>query len=430
MARDVWTIFRREYRQRVRSKAFVIATLGIPVLMIGMIALSTIVAASAADGLSGDRDPFLIGVVDSSGVLAERLRPQLAPIGYGTAELALDEISGPAGAFKAADSLYSGVLVLDPAAADSGSVRFYAEDRPSSLRRAGIANAVRLAVLELRSEASGESVEPTPVDFVMPDADSRSSSELSAEEEEVREGVGMGLGFGGGMVLYMTILLYAAAVLRATLEEKQSRVVEIIISTVRPTHLMMGKIFGVGGAGLTQLGIWLATVAAAAMLTTGVVAPVLPVQAGEIVDAVRAVLPGWEILPLFMGFFLFGYFIYGGLYAAVGAMCSSEQEAQYAQMPIVVLMVAQVMILMPVIEAPDSTLAIGASLFPMFSPVLMWARVATGSAAGWEIGLSFLFMALALLFCAWLAGRIYRIGILSTGKRPSLRELAGWVIRG
>ena len=423
MLRDVWTILRREYKQRVKSKAFVFATLGIPVLVIGMIAVSAFVSAAA---VGGDDDPDLIAVVDSTGALTGHLVPRLALIGYSAVAVPLDQPLAVEEAIAATDTgSYSGVLILGAGASETGSADFYTPDPPSRLRRAGIENAVVLASVEERG--AGESEFGT-LTITVPAADS--DSLLSVEMREVREDVGAALGFAGGFFLYMTILLYAATVLRATLEEKQSRIVEVLVSSVRPAHLMMGKILGVGSAGLTQLGIWLASVLIAATIATGIVESLLPAEGLEVLDTVRQVLPGPWTLALFIVFFLFGYFIYAGLFAAVGAMCSSEQEAQYAQMPVVLLMVAQIMILMPILQAPDSSLAVGASLFPMFSPVLMWARVAAGAAAGWEIALSCLLMLLALVFCAWLAGRIYRIGILSTGKRPSVKELAGWVIRG
>ena len=144
-------------------------------------------------------------------------------------------------------------------------------------------------------------------------------------------------------------------------------------------------------------------------------------------------LPIWQALPglgltsLFVALFLGGYFLYAALYAAVGAMCSSEEEAQQAQFPVVMLLVAPIMFIMPVIENPTSPLAVTASQVPFFSPVLMYARAATGAVPLWEILSALALLVLGVLVMAWVAGRVYRVGILMQGKRPTLPELWRWV---
>ena len=426
MIRDVWTVFRREYSQRVKSKAFVLATIGIPVLMVAMVGFSTFVTVAIVG--DGQDDPDTIAVVDSTGVLLRPLTPRLAAVGYLT--VGVDEGSSRIVETREAvdTGTFSGLLILGERTLLTGEATLYAPELPSRLRRVGIESSVSLAVLDYRA-AADTLAGPIPGSGSLRFETSPDGDE-GVEEAEIREGVGFALAFSGGLVLYMTILLYAAAVLRATIEEKNSKVVEVIVASVRPTHFMLGKILGVGSAGLTQLAIWLTASVSVLAAGMALVVGVIPPEATEVLTQVRSSLPGPFALFLFVGFFVFGYFIYGGLYAAVGAMCSSEQEAQYAQMPVVVFMVAQVLVLAPIIEAPDSSLAVGASLFPMFTPVLMWARVATGAAAAWEIALSFGLMSLTLFVCAWIAGRIYRIGILSTGKRPSVRELGRWVFRG
>jgi ABC-2 type transport system permease protein len=138
-------------------------------------------------------------------------------------------------------------------------------------------------------------------------------------------------------------------------------------------------------------------------------------------------LPGLGLVMLFLAFFLLGFFMYAGLYACVGAMCNTDQEAQQAQAPLVVFLVVPVLMLIPVIESPRGATATSLSLFPLFSPMLMWARAVVGGAPPWQVGLSLLLMALSIVAIAWVAGRIYRVGILMTGKRPTLPELWRWV---
>jgi ABC-2 type transport system permease protein len=144
-------------------------------------------------------------------------------------------------------------------------------------------------------------------------------------------------------------------------------------------------------------------------------------------DQLRSALPGLGLLALFVCFFLFGYFIYSALYAAVGAMCNSDEEAQQAQFPVVLLVIVPILFVIQVIRMPTSPLAVTLSMIPFFSPILMFARVSVGGAPIWQVGLSFVLMALTIVAVAWLAGRIYKVGILMAGKRPTLPELWRWI---
>jgi ABC-2 type transport system permease protein len=234
-----------------------------------------------------------------------------------------------------------------------------------------------------------------------------------------------GVAFIGAMLLYMVIVLYAVAVMRATLEEKTGRIVEILISSIKPWELMLGKILGVGSVGLTQLAVWFAL----GVLAFSMGIPALVAARPELADLgeISQYLPGLGVLGLFLALFLGGYFLYSALYAAVGAMCNTEEEAQQAQFPVIMLLVVPIMFLMPIIENPNSTTAVVASLVPFFAPVLMFARAATGAVPFWQIALALALLVASTLVVAWIAGRIYRVGILMQGKRPTLPELWRWV---
>jgi ABC-2 type transport system permease protein len=229
----------------------------------------------------------------------------------------------------------------------------------------------------------------------------------------------------GSFVLYMVILLYAVAVMRSVLEEKTSRIVEVIVSSLDPWQLMLGKILGVGAVGLTQLGAW--AIGGAALAVVGL--PALLTARPELgqLATLTSQLPGPRFFGYFMIFFLSGYFIYSALYAAVGAMCNTDEEAQQAQFPVMILIIIPVIALVGVIENPNSTLSVTLSLIPFFSPFLMFARAAGGAAPAWQVALSIVLMWLTVLAVAWMAGRIYRVGILMTGKRPGIGELLRWL---
>jgi ABC-2 type transport system permease protein len=193
-------------------------------------------------------------------------------------------------------------------------------------------------------------------------------------------------------------------------------------------------VLGVGGVALTQLVVWALT--GALIVKSGLPALIagrgMPAAAGVGGEAapaldLMAAMPGTGLVVLFVGYFVFGFFIYSGLYAAVGAMCNSDEEAQQAQLPLVMFLVVPIVFVLQVIESPTAPLSVGLSLFPLFSPILMWARIAGGGVPAWQIALSFVLMAAAILVIAWIAGRIYKVGILMTGKRPTLSELWRWV---
>jgi ABC-2 type transport system permease protein len=246
-------------------------------------------------------------------------------------------------------------------------------------------------------------------------------SEAGSDITEVE----FGLAYIGAFFLYMTILLYAVAVMRATLEEKTSRIVEVIISAMKPWELMLGKIMGVCAVSLTQMAIW---ISASVALFAGAL-PMIIAARPELanLESIREILPGIGLIALFVGFFLLGFLMYSGLYAAVGAMCNTDEEAQQAQFPMIILMVVPIVMVMPVIQEPNTPMAVWLSLFPLFSPILMWARVAGGGVPSWQVFLSFVLMALMIWVIAWVAGRIYKVGILMSGKRPTLPELWRWV---
>ena len=213
--------------------------------------------------------------------------------------------------------------------------------------------------------------------------------------------------------------------MRSVLEEKTSRVVEVVISSMRPDQLMLGKILGVGAVGLTQLAIW--GLAGTLIVAAGVPALLAANPALAQLSELREFLPGLRYFGLFIVFFLGGYFMYSGLYAAVGAMCNTDEEAQQAQMPVILLLVVPIIFVTQVIAEPNAPLSVALSLVPLFSPILMFARAAAGAAPLWQIGLSVVGMVVAVGVIAWVAGRIYKVGILMAGKRPTLPELFRWV---
>ena len=412
MWHNVWAVIRREYLQRVRSKWFIGVTIAAPIIMIAMIVVPVFLAAR---GNQSDRDLL---IVDGSDVLYERLVSDFEAGGYSVAEerWRVDVVTDLRQ--RAADGDIGGFLVLDQLTLETGEAVLYTNDRPSTVRRLTLRSAIARAALEYQLEVQG-------FDASAMLAGGELQIEMLVDEGSDTDDPQFFVAYMGTMFLYMVILIYAVSVMRATLEEKTSRIVEVIISSMKPWHLMLGKIVGVGAVSLTQIAVWMFM----GVLGVGAGIPMLIAARPELasLENVLQVLPGLVLLLLFVGFFVFGFFMYSGLYAAVGAMCSTDEEAQQAQFPVMMFLIVPILFVMQAIQDPLAPLVTGLSLFPLFSPVLMWARVAGGGVPGWQIGLSFVLMGVTVFGVAWLAGRIYKVGILMAGKRPSLTELWRWV---
>lgn len=407
----VWAVVRREYLQRVRSRWFVIATLAAPVLMAGLIVVP---AVMAGQGSAADRT---IVVVDRSGSLFDRVEVGLSRAGYTVERAALADDAEASLSRQVQEGELGSYLVLDDATLSRGEARLVVSNRPSLVRQVAIQQVLVQAAVAERlgaDEGVGSLLNGGDLQLdVLTDGGAGVNDPAFAAS------------YIGAFLLYMTILLYAVSIMRSVLEEKTSRVVEIVISSMRPDQLMLGKILGVGAVGLTQLAIW--GLAGTLIVSAGIPALLAANPAFAQAAELREFLPGAGYLGLFLIFFLGGYFMYSGLYAAVGAMCNTDEEAQQAQMPVILLLVVPIIFVTGVIDSPNAPLSVGLSLFPLFSPILMFARAATGAAPLWQVGLSVVGMVLAVIAIAWVAGRIYKVGILMAGKRPTLPELLRWV---
>jgi ABC-2 type transport system permease protein len=246
------------------------------------------------------------------------------------------------------------------------------------------------------------------------------------------------VGYVMGFFIYMSVFIYGAIVMQGVIEEKTSRVVEVVVSSVRPFQLLMGKVLGIGAMGLVQLITWAALIGVGMTFAGTIMALFLnPADLGLSADAsqqamleaaditIPSVPPGlfiWFIL-----FFLGGYLLYASLYAAIGSAVEQQQDAQTLQLPIALLVIVPILFIGFIVESPNSTLSVAMSLVPFFSPILMIVRVAVTDVAFWQVGLSYLLLIGTFIGSIWISSRIYRIGILMYGKKPSLKDLAKWV---
>ena len=412
--KQVWAVLRREYVERVKTKGFIFSTIAIPVLMLGMIGLMAFMAVRA------EQSQRQMALVDYTGQVGEEVARRMDAVGYDLeivdAQVGLEEMDR-----RVLEDEIEGYVVLDDMTIQEGAFAYRSKGSPGTTRRALLEGIVVETVLELRLSAT----ENTAGVQSLLGGGRLSFERLGGEEQSgVEEATGLVTGIAGVIVLYMAMLMYGAFVLRSVLDEKRNRVVEVVISALTPGRLMLGKILGVGLMGMTQLGIWAACAAMLGLLGVPMLAANLP-QAD--LSNLTEALPGISTLVLFLVYFILGFFLYSSLFAAVGAMCSTEEEAGQAQFPVMMLLIVPFMMQMFSIEGSAFAWMDWAALFPFFSPILMFPRAVTGAVPWWMVGLSLVFMVIAVGATAWVAGRIYRVGILMQGKRPTMRELARWV---
>ena len=425
-------IFKSEFIRRFTSKSYILTTLLMPFGLAAFIALITFISLSAmSDGSSR------LAIIDESGQLgaslealgSDRVTPVLIP--SSSEAIAMTQDSVRAG-------VYAGVVVLpDSLIEGKGEALLYTIEGTSG--NSGLSGWIRTHVSDLiiryrLAEINlGEEVLTIVENRV--GVESFKLADVGVADDD--SGYFVVLGFLMAFLIYMAILLYGSFVMQAVVEEKSTRIVEIIISSARPFDLLMGKVLGVGMTGLVQMGAW-ALMLSGIMIYGGTIAALfidpstlnLPETAtsAEVMAAADIPIPQLDpmIFAAFVLFFLMGYLMYASLFAAVGSAVENVQDAQSLTIPLMLPIILAMAVLTPVIESPDSTLATIMSHFPLTSPIIMMVRISITDIPIWEVGLSLAILLGSFLGAIWFSGRIYRVGVLSYGKKPSLAELIRW----
>jgi ABC-2 type transport system permease protein len=244
-------------------------------------------------------------------------------------------------------------------------------------------------------------------------------------EEEKDPGFSFAIAYFLGFFIYIAMFIYGAMVMRSVIEEKTSRVVESVVSSIKPFQLMAGKIFGVGAVGLTQFLIW--ALAMGLLSLYGLQFAAMFVSDPAKLQDLNLPTISFGTLGFFVLFFVLGYFLYSILYAGVGAMVNSDQEGQQFAIPIGLFIVVPILMMTYIITNPSSQTAVIMSLVPFFAPIIMLARIAVETPPFWQIAACLVLMVATILGLIWVVGRIYRIGILMYGKRPTLPEIIKWI---
>jgi ABC-2 type transport system permease protein len=434
---NIINIFLREYTERVRTKAFMIITVLGPLIFISLFVGPAYFMARTSKAQQ-------LAIVDLDGRIASLVEKRLmekAPVPDPQEELKkassgggrknpyiedtykveiVSVTPGQEAAVRAglSDRIKTkdldAYLWLDKATVENGKGDYYARNLADFGGIETAQSAVSNAVTQIRLADKGVSQEQ--VDNALKRVSLRTIKVTETGEKENKSGISFIIPFLFTMLLYMTLLLYGVTVMRSVLEEKTSRVFEVLLSSVKPIELMAGKIIGVAAVGLTQFAVW----------------GVMFTAAGGAMGAAAA---AWELdlsippmlLVYFVIFFIFGYLMFSSMYAAVGACSNSDQEAQQLQMVILPFILVPIIMMQMVVRNPSSPAAVWMSMFPLFTPILMFLRISIEPPPFWQIGLSIVLLMATTAFMIWMCARIYRVGILMYGKRVTLPEIARWI---
>ena len=418
-------VIRREYLERVRSRWFLIATLFGPIFFGALMILPALISSRDRASASGTN----ILIVDATGVgLGERVSTRLAGgIDGGAKAPQVNTVT--MNALAQAESLATkqvmtesvkGYLVLDSLTLTGAKARYAGSNITAIFDMQRIEKAVQREVVGMALEKSG--VDPDVAKQVLSTNVNVTTERLTKAGRGGSGTLNFIFGLAVAFVLYMTIFIYGLNVLRGVLEEKQTRVAEVVISSLPASRLLAGKVIGVGGVGLTQLVLW----GMMSYLIFLVRQPILA-QFGAAQTSMGLPDVSLGLGLIVLGFFVMGFMFYAGLFAAVGATVNSEQEAQQAQMPVVLLLVTSIMFLQNILTQPDSMLARILSMLPFSAPIVMPLRMTVAPVPASEIAIALSSVALGAVASVWLASRIYRVGLLMYGKRPSIREIVKWV---
>jgi ABC-2 type transport system permease protein len=404
-------IARRELLERIKSKWFVVMTLLGPLFMVALVVVPSVIAVRGASGAR-------VEIIDKTGQIGEALAVKLRERDWlvtvvppsTTEQTELDRIR---------DDKINGFLVIPETGLET-SVFLYRGDNASSQSvgltlqadAAAVVFARRAAVQKLTEAQSKAMLATVKVYAVHSTGEADGSSGMGA----------FFIAYILAFILYMVITLYGVAVMRSVVQEKTSRVMEFLVAAIKPGALMTGKILGVGGAALIQLTVWLG-IGALALAYRDELLGLFGITGGG------AALPPLAIgeISIVLIYFVLGFFFYSAMYAAVGAMVSSEQDTQQVQMPVTMLLVIGVMCLQVISNDPRGSTSAAMTMIPLWSPMLMPMRYVLGGATLGEVAISLGILLVSTVLVVRAAAKIYRVGVLLYGKRPSVRELIRWL---
>lgn len=429
----IMTIIRHEYTQKVKSKSFLISTFLIPIGFVAVMALYIFILVISQD----DTDRKL-AIIDRAGGIGSQI------VNSDTTKFYLTDQSMESARTDVLDGKIDGFVEIPANVIESGEVTIYTTGGGGI----GMVNALDDVLGDiirreriLQSGASEEVVRLVDMGVNV------NTIKITADgdKEDFTKAMSF-VGYFFGFVIYGLMFIYGAMVMRGVIEEKANRIVEIIASSVKPFDIMFGKVVGIGAVGLTQVMIWIILGIGILFAAGAVMGQFMSPDAAQgVTEAMAESQKGMsgggmsdlpfkmpEIPPLlivgFVFYFLAGYFIYSTLFAAVGSAVDQESDAQQLQLPVTLPIIIPILFIFNVMSNPDGTLAVVLSLIPLFTPILMIVRIAATTVPVWQLALSVVLLAATFWGVLWIAAKIYRVGILMYGKKPTFKDLWKWML--
>ncbi|MBR6814874.1 MAG: ABC transporter permease [Alistipes sp.] len=430
-------IIAREFNERVRKKTFIITTILTPILMLGLMAAPTLMMLFA----TGDSKTLL--VVDESQIIAPQLQGN-DELEFLRSDLSLEQAR--------ADENVFGVLWIGKDVVDNpSSAKLYTNSSSSMTLEENISSQIESVIESERLKRYDiENLEQILKDVevnVMLTTYRNDASAVEGEAEEATSSVvSYLLGLILGLMLYMFLIMYGSMVMTSVIEEKGSRIIDVLVSSASPFQLMMGKILGVASVAVTQIAIWgvlicgVSSIIMPALMPDDMAQTISAVQSGamttteanidaDMLSALSFASDTGSLIMMFVWLLLFlvgGFLFYSAMFAAIGSAVDSVQDSSQLQTPIMIPIILALIISMSVSNDPNSGLVFWGSIIPFTSPIVMMTRIPFDIPT-WEIILSLVLLYISVVAMAWVAGKIYRVGIFMHGKKPSLKELISWI---
>ncbi|MGB3007599.1 MAG: ABC transporter permease [Chitinophagaceae bacterium] len=422
--RKIWLIIKREYLTRVRKKTFIISTLLFPILYLVLIFGMGYIAEKSKQNLT-------VALIDSSGYFTPALLEKQNKLDdNSTITLVKDNTEKVIADFNKEG--YDGYLIIPPINWQTGTRNLIFKSNKSF--GSSSTATVQIKLNRIWDEIKNDSlrIDSSKQEILNNSHLGLSSKNLKDEKADVR--TAEGIGYVSGFLIYFILLIYGSQVMMGVMEEKTNRIAEVIVSSVKPFQMMLGKILGIGMVALTQFLLWIAFVLI--VYNIGKLSSGSGGMANQVVGSMQEMFATVN-LPMILGcfafYFLAGFFFYSSLYGAIGSAVNEDmREAQSLSFPITMLVILSIALMSTAVANPTSQIAVWASIIPFSSPIVMMARIPFGvptTVPWWQLGLSMLFLIIGFIITVWFAGKIYRTGILMYGKKPSWKEMLKWAFR-
>ncbi len=424
----------REFNERVRKKSFIITTILMPVFFVGLI-----VAMSLMMSFQQEKERH-IAVIDESGMVAQHLQNG-GDLTFEPSRKSFDEI-----ATEHSEELFGILVIGSDVMENPKNVQFYTYESSTIIIEESITDQIKNILEEEKLKSYNiENLSQILNEIETPVSMQVSQITASGETKAVSNILNIAIAYLFGLMIYMVVFLYGNMVMQGVIEEKSNKVLEVMVSSVKPFQLMMGKILGIAAVAVLQFAIWV-------VFIVGVGGAVMNLFAGDMIEAAAAMQNGMPmdmnsmnmdadmasaintitdpayLMRIFGGFLIFfigGYLLYSAMFAAVGSAVDNEKDTQNLQLPISIPLIVALLVMVNAMQDPNGQLAFWFSIIPFTSPVVMMARLPYG-VPDWELGLAIILLFATFVGMVWLAGKIYRVGIFMYGKKPTLKELIKW----